>query len=306
MKKIFIILALVITTVSLAQTPEKMSYQAIVRDADGNLLSNTSVGMQISILQSTAEGLAVYVETHSPTTNINGLITIKIGSGSKATGIFSEIDWSSDTYFIKTETDLLGGSSYTISGTSQLLSVPYALHAKKADNVPSYKIGDFAHGGIVFWVDETGQHGLVCANENQSNETKWFAGTFGNTQAKGNGIYAGKTNTSIIISSHVIIGDDNDMYAARLCNELEVIANNVSYGDWYLPSIFELKLINLNIVTINTTIAAIGGDSFLGDSFYWSSVEETESNAGIVNINNGQSSAVLKGSLNSVRAIRSF
>ena len=66
------------------------------------------------------------------------------------------------------------------------------------------------------------------------------------------------------------------------------------------------SLVCLNIVTINTAIAAIGGDSFLGDSFYWSSVEETESNAGIVNINNGQSSAVLKGSLNSVRAIRSF
>src|SRR6056297_1254978 len=120
-----------------AQSPEKMSYQAVIRDSDDNLVVNTSVGMQISILQGTADGAAVYVETQEPTTNANGLVSIEIGSSDATvvSGDFTTIDWSTGIYFIKTETDLNGGSSYTITGTSQLLSVPYALHAKTADTV---------------------------------------------------------------------------------------------------------------------------------------------------------------------------
>jgi hypothetical protein len=305
MNKIILIVALLITSLVIAQSPEKMSYQAIVRNADGGLVSNKPIGIQISILQGTASGTAAYIETHSPTTNINGLITLEIGNGSKTTGNFSEIDWGAQTYFVKTETDLTGGSNYTISGTSQLLSVPYALHAKKADNVSNYKIGDFAHGGIVFWVDETGQHGLVCSNTNLSISVKWFAGTNGNTQAKGDGLFAGKSNNTIIISSHVSIGDDGNDYAARLCNEFEVTENNVNYGDWYLPSAYELKLMSQNTTIINNTAFANGGDSFI-NNFYWSSREDTNSKAWIVNLANGQESSVSKAGLNPVRAIRSF
>ena len=119
----------------LAQSPEKMSYQAVVRDASDNLVTNQSVGMQISILQGSAGGTAVYVETQTPTTNTNGLVTIEIGSGTVVTGDFTTIDWTNGPYFIKTETDPTGGTTYTITGTSQLLSVPYALHAKTAESV---------------------------------------------------------------------------------------------------------------------------------------------------------------------------
>ena len=86
--------------------------------------------MQISILQGSTSGSTVYVETHTPTTNANGLVTLEIGTGTGVSGDFTTITWESDTYFIKTETDPTGGTSYTITGTSQLLSVPYALHAK--------------------------------------------------------------------------------------------------------------------------------------------------------------------------------
>ncbi len=126
----------VISVISgLAQSPEKLSYQAVVRDASDNLVTNQSVGMQISILQGSAGGTAVYVETQTPTTNTNGLVTIEIGSGTVVTGDFTTIDWTNGPYFIKTETDLAGGANYTITGTSQLLSVPYALHAKTAGSV---------------------------------------------------------------------------------------------------------------------------------------------------------------------------
>lgn len=116
-----------------AQSPEKMSYQAVIRNSSDALLTNKTVGMQISILQGSASGLAVYVENQAPTTNINGLVSIEIGDGTVISGAFATIDWANGPYFIKTETDPTGGTSYTITGTSQLLSVPYAMHAKTAE-----------------------------------------------------------------------------------------------------------------------------------------------------------------------------
>jgi uncharacterized protein (TIGR02145 family) len=117
-----------------AQSPAKISYQAVIRDTGGDLVTNQSVGMQISILQSSASGTPVYTETQSPTTNANGLVSIKIGEGTTSDD-FSAIDWSSGPYFIKTETDPDGGTNYTITGTSQILSVPYAIHATTAETI---------------------------------------------------------------------------------------------------------------------------------------------------------------------------
>ncbi|MGI6411769.1 MAG: fibrobacter succinogenes major paralogous domain-containing protein [Bacteroidales bacterium] len=136
MKKLFTFMVAVFLTATLwAQSPEKMSYQAVIRNSSEALVTNTTVGMQISILQGSASGTAVYVETQSPTTNANGLISIKIGDGTVQSGDFTNIGWANGPYFIKTETDPAGGTDYTITGTSQLLSVPYALHAKTAETV---------------------------------------------------------------------------------------------------------------------------------------------------------------------------
>ena len=176
MKKIyFILIAIFITATIFAQAPEKMSYQAVIRDGGGNLVANQGIGMQISILKSTASGTAVYVETHTPTSNINGLVTLEIGAGSNPSGVFADIDWSNDTYFIKTETDLTGGSGYTISGTSQLLSVPFALHAKTVAQ-PVYTVNTFYAelGGYVIEVSDGGKHGIVVAMQNQG-VSSWYA-----------------------------------------------------------------------------------------------------------------------------------
>jgi uncharacterized protein (TIGR02145 family) len=127
MKKIYtIVLASFLSAIVFAQAPQKMNYQAVIRDASNNLVTSHSVGMKISILQGSATGTAVYTETQTPTTNANGLVSIEFGGG---TG-FSSIDWSTGSYFIQTETDPTGGINYTITGTSQLLSVPYAIYAK--------------------------------------------------------------------------------------------------------------------------------------------------------------------------------
>ena len=133
MKKLFTIITVGLLTVTIwAQSPQKMSYQAVIRNTSNQLVT-TQVGMKISVLQGTVSGTPVFVETHTPTPNANGLVTIEIGGGTPVTGTFAAIDWTAGPYFIKTETAIAAPlTTYTIMGTSQLLSVPYALHAKTA------------------------------------------------------------------------------------------------------------------------------------------------------------------------------
>jgi hypothetical protein len=121
-----------------AQAPQKMSYQAVIRNASNALVTNSNVGMRISVLQGTASGTAVYVETQTATTNANGLATLEIGAGTVVSGTFASISWGTNTYFIKTETDPTGGTNYTIVGTSQFLSVPYALFASNSGSTNNW------------------------------------------------------------------------------------------------------------------------------------------------------------------------
>lgn len=150
MKKIFIIAAALFMTASVwAQSPEKMSYQAVVRDASNTLVVSQPVGMQISILKGGTSGTPMYVETQTPTTNANGLVSFEIGAGNLVSGDITNIDWSNDTYFIKTETDPTGGTTYTITGISQLLSVPYALHAKTAGSIIRDTLVGYVHSDTI-------------------------------------------------------------------------------------------------------------------------------------------------------------
>lgn len=116
----------------LSQAPEKMSYQAVMRNGSGQLLVNQAIAVKASILQGSPAGAAVYSERLTGNTNANGLISLEIGTGTVLTGTFATINWPAGSYYLKTETDPAGGTSYTIVGTSQLLSVPYAMYAKSA------------------------------------------------------------------------------------------------------------------------------------------------------------------------------
>ena len=128
-----LLLILIGSYVAFAQTPEKMSYQAIVRDANNTLLVDKPVGIQVSILQNSETGSEVYVEVHSVVTNMNGLVALEIGTGVTSYD-FSSIDWTNGPYFVKVETDPTGANNYTISGVNQLMSVPFALYAKASGN----------------------------------------------------------------------------------------------------------------------------------------------------------------------------
>jgi hypothetical protein len=135
MKNLFAFIFAVVACLQLqAQAPQRFSYQAVVRDGSNTLVTNSTVGMRVSLLQGNASGPTVYVETHSPTTNTNGLVSLAVGGGTVISGSMANIDWIDGPYFIRTEADPDGGTNYSIDGVSQLLSVPYALHA--ANNQP--------------------------------------------------------------------------------------------------------------------------------------------------------------------------
>jgi hypothetical protein len=131
-KPIFSVIFFLLVTLAFAQSPQKLSYQAVVRNALGKLVTNANVGVRFSILQGSASGTVVYTETFTALTNVNGLVMIELGTGTTS-GNFASIDWSQGPYFLKSETDPAGGTSYTITGVSQFLSVPYALYAGKAN-----------------------------------------------------------------------------------------------------------------------------------------------------------------------------
>lgn len=142
MKKLYLIITImVLCAVSLfAQAPEKFSYQAVVRNATNQLVTSSNVGVRVSVLQGTATGTPVYVETHTGTTNTNGLLTLEIGDGNATQGSFANIDWGNGPYFLKTEIDPNGGTNYSVTSTQQMMSVPYALYAAEAGNVPAFAV----------------------------------------------------------------------------------------------------------------------------------------------------------------------
>ena len=144
-----------------AQAPQNLSYQAVIRNAGNTLVTNASVGMKVSILQGTSSGTAVMVETHTGTTNLNGLLTIQIGAGVPVTGTMAGINWSNGPYFIKTETDPNGGTAYTISGTTQLLSVPYALYAASSGSSVAGPAGPTGADGMTGATGNDGPVGLT-------------------------------------------------------------------------------------------------------------------------------------------------
>jgi len=197
----------------------------------------------------------------------------------------------------KTETANITTSGYYYYDASKIVW--------KKMETPTYSVGNFAHGGIVFWVDETGQHGLVCAKADQSTGIKWRGGSTNyRVMALGDGPYAGKINTSIIISVHAA-KNDFDSHAARICNELQTTEGGKTYGDWYLPSRAELNLMYQNKATIDATATSNGGGGF-ASAYYWSSNEEFDNYAWVQDIDFGTQFNTFKSNAVSVRAVRAF
>ena len=141
------LIALAIALTSFGQAPEAFKYQAVVRDAGGVILTNQAVGYQLTILQGSPSGTAVYTETFSPTTNGYGLVNLEIGTGT-TTDDFTLIDWANGPFYMETAADVTGGTSYVIMGTSQLISVPYALYAKTSGSSTPGPQGPAGNDGV--------------------------------------------------------------------------------------------------------------------------------------------------------------
>ena len=133
-KNFILLVSMVLMSVAtlFAQAPQGFTYQAVVRNSKGQLVSNTPVGVKISILQGSSSGVTVYSDTYTPQTNANGLFSIIIGSGMNS---INAIDWAQGPYYLKSEVDPDGGNNYTINTVQQLLSVPYALYAQTASQI---------------------------------------------------------------------------------------------------------------------------------------------------------------------------
>jgi uncharacterized protein (TIGR02145 family) len=128
-----IMILLIFPLIGISQTPQWINFQSVLRNTNGEVVSNRTVSLRISILSDTINGIADYVETHSKTTDAGGLMSLQIGNGTAPGMDFTTINWGNSAHFIQLEADLSGGSNYVLLGTQELMSVPYALYASTTD-----------------------------------------------------------------------------------------------------------------------------------------------------------------------------
>jgi hypothetical protein len=265
-------------------------------------------------LQGTITGSSVYSEEHITSTNSNGLVSLSIGGGTLIGGSFSGINWANGPYFVKMEADPTGGTNYTISGTTQLMSVPYALYAKSAGSVSGggtgsggffHYIGEEFSGGVIFhlWKDASGvEHGLIVdltdltdvipvQTEVWSNIDQTLIGP--SAQSSWNGL----SNSNAIVGQ---AGHTNS--SASLC----LNSTNGGQSDWYLPSIQELNMLWFNYYTVARSLTQISGATQLKPAYYWSSTEDDYNFAWVFYFNYGYARANDKSDGTYVRAVRAF
>jgi hypothetical protein len=255
-----------------------------------------------------------------------GQVSLIIGNGSVISGVFANIEWGGDAYFLKVELDKTGGSSYVEMGISQFLSVPYALYAKRAGsggggngeinisagnnitltgsgteedpyilNEKAHYVGESYGGGIVFYVSENGRHGLIASMVDQDPAIQWYNGVKRYTNTAGDGIGAGEMNTALIIALQT---NDEPMgnFAAKLCADYLVTVGGESFGDWYLPSKYELAILYLQRDLVGN----------FDSDYYWSSTELSSISAWCQDFSTGVVSNLTKSFPLGTRAIRSF
>ncbi|OYU82890.1 MAG: hypothetical protein CFE24_13740 [Flavobacterium sp. BFFFF2] len=173
-----------------------MSYQSVVRNAANQILANQSIGVKISILEGSITGTVVYSETHTTTTNANGLFSLETGGGTPLSGTFSGINWGNGSHYIKSEIDVTGGTNYALSGTMELLSVPYALYAAKSGNASLINTTtepagvNCANGGTKIEVGlDINSNGILENSEVNSAVTKYVCNGTNATGGSGSGAH---------------------------------------------------------------------------------------------------------------------
>ncbi len=236
---LFTILSICVLSISNAQTPQGINYQGVARNASGVELPNQSIGLELSILDGSPTGTAVYTESHTLTTDANGLFSLVIGNGTPSTGTFATINWATGgSKWLKTSMDITGGTSYQLVGTTQLMSVPYALYAENVKkNGGKYK--------LILTDDVTdSEAATIIANEVGPNTQEvWIANTTNLTNLDLSVMTAA---VKISITNNTALTSINLGNLQRCDGDLEIGANpNLSTLD--LTALIKCTTGNMNI-----------------------------------------------------------
>jgi hypothetical protein len=301
---------LLFTTAVKAQIPPAaFNYSAVARNAQNNPIANTTIGIQITILKTSPTGTSVYSENHFVNTDQFGLFNLTVGGGAVQSGSMSAIDWSNDNYYLKVGMDANGGTNFLVMGTTQLLSVPYALYAKSAGTVSgggsggnfTHYIGEQFGGGVIFHLFKDAQgveHGLIVDKTDLSTNQVWSNRDTSLIGASAQSSWDGLSNSNAIVGQA-----GHTSSAAALC----LNSTNSGQSDWYLPSIQELNMLWNNYYTVARSISQIAGATQLeNNAIYWSSSEGSNNIARSFLFYIGNASNYIKYNTHYVRAVRAF
>ena len=308
MKKLLTLLVLIATMATFAQAPQGFNYQATVRNSAGALITNQIVGFKFSIKQTSASGTTVYSETQYVTPDNLGQVSLVVGTGTPSTGTFATINWASGTYYLAIE--LNTGAGFVAMGTTQLLSVPYALYANTSGSTIgntggfTHYIGELYGGGIVVSVWKTNgvEHGLIASLTDLSSGIQWTTPAFheieigSSAQSPINGL----ANTNAIVAQ----AGAGTSYAAGLCKAYSA----GGFNDWYLPAAWELNQCYYAAMIVNEVLGNINGFVFITNTlnYYLSSTENNSFAPFYQDFNNGFTTDGSKAYSNKVRAVRRF
>ncbi|MBN1111960.1 MAG: DUF1566 domain-containing protein, partial [Bacteroidales bacterium] len=259
--------------------------------------NNAKVGYTDALVSANADVVANTAKNSYPTTDATKLAGIEAGAQVNVKPDWNAASGNAAEILNKptipaaangSETKVTAGTNVTVTGSGTSAS-PYVVNA--TGGASTLTIGQSYQGGKIFWLDATGQHGLIVATADLG-DIVWRNEYDRLTGSTGDGLYAGAMNTTFI----VVIQMPTNNYAAKACADYSVTDGGVTYGDWYLPSKYELNL-------LYTQKTAVGGFDY---SYYWSSTEYDIYQAFRQNFGNGEQSGGYKYSTNHVRAIRAF
>lgn len=307
MKRLYTLIALIVITTIKAQAPQGFNYQATVRNSSGALIVNQNVYFKFNIMFNSQTSVPVYSETHYVPTDDLGQVNLTVGQGTPTIGTFTGINWGNGSYYLGIE--LNTGTGYVAMGTTQLLSVPYALYANSAGSLSinngfTHYVGELFGGGIVVSVWKTAgeEHGLIASLTDLSTGIPWTIPAFQNivigTAAQSTRDGLGNTN-EIEIQAGV-----GTTYPAGLCKAY----NGGGYTDWYLPALNELKQCYNSLQILNDVLGDINGFDTSADSnfYYWSSTELHCCDSWGQNFSYGFTNNINKSENGAVRAVRRF
>ena len=287
MKNKILFILLVLSVNICAQAPQKMSYQAVIRNSNNSLIVSTPIGIKVSVLQGSVNGTVAYSETQIQNTNINGLVSLEIGMGTALIGTFASINWANGPYFIQTEVDPNGGVNYSVIGVTELISVPYALYSGNAQvSGFSHYIGETFNGGVIYnlYKGSDGlEHGLIVSTTESM--AKWqTTGVLVNADRSWDGVY----NTNLISGSPAV-------------NYIATLGPN-----WYLPSLDELILLHGSRFEVNKALFTNNQTLLSLSLYYWSSTEYSASQALSYDFLTGYTDVSGKTLNYGVRGVKSF